>query len=132
MNDGQNKRLKYIKTGVFMLLAIALCVWLEDPFSAETPVELIGILCDCFTVPGVIFLGIGALTWVAHQGGFDSFGYMFSNFSLHNLWVTKQKKKYETFYDYKQAKDEKGRPWLTHFAVLGACSLGIGLILLVI
>ena len=130
MDDKQKLRLKYIRTGVFVLLAIGLCVWLEKPFAAETAKETVGLLCDCFTVPGIMFLGIGGLTWVAHMGAFDSFGYIFRNFSLHNLWTTKPKKKYESFYDYKQAKDEKGRPWLAHFAVLGAISLAVGFLLL--
>ena len=130
MDDKQKLRLKYIRTGVFVRLAIGLCVWLEKPFAAETAKETVGLLCDCFTVPGIMFLGIGGLTWVAHMGAFDSFGYIFRNFSLHNVWMTKPKKKYESFYDYKQAKDEKGRPWLTHFAVLGAISLAVGFLLL--
>lgn len=132
MNDGQKTRLRYIKTGVFVLLAIGLCIWLEEPFAAETTKDLIGNLCDCFTVPGIVFLGIGGLTWVGRMGGFDSFGYLFSNFSLHNLWVTGKKKKYESLYDYKQAKEEKGRHWLSHFAVLGAISLAVGILLLIV
>ena len=100
--------------------------------TAENAKELVGNLSDCFTVPGVVFLGIGGLTWVAHMGGFDSFGYIFSNFSLHNLWTTKAKKKYQSFYDYKQEKEEKGRPWLSHFAVLGAASLAVGILLLIV
>ena len=132
MDDRQKLRLKYIRTGVFVLLAIGLCVWLENPFAAENAKELVGNLSDCFTVPGIVFLGIGGLTWVAHMGGFDSFGYIFSNFSLHNLWTTKAKKKYQSFYDYKQEKEEKGRPWLSHFAVLGAASLAVGILLLIV
>ena len=132
MNGESAQLRRYLKAGIFLLLAIAFCIWWEEPFAGENAQEVIGNLCDCFTVPGVIFLGISGLSWVARMGGFDSFGYIFSNFSLHSLWMQRPKKKYESFYDYKQAKEEKGRTWLSHFAVLGGASLAVGIVLLIV
>ena len=33
------------------------------------------ILCDAFTIPGVIFIMCGALVWISQQGMFDSMSY---------------------------------------------------------
>lgn len=124
--------MRYVRWLVILAAAIAVCVFIEKPHEQETAKEAIGKICNCFTVPGVVFAGVGGLSYISHLGGYDSFGYTFSNFSLHNIWVTKSRKKYDSFYDYKQKKDAKGRKWLPHVLQLGIASLAVGAVLLVI
>jgi len=134
MGEDEKKKLiiRYVKTALSLLLVFTVCLVIENPFEAEDAKGVIWALCDSFTVPGVLFAGIGALSYFAYLGAFDGIGYAFTNFGLHNLWVTKQPKKYKSFYDYKVAKDEKGRTWWPHILIVGLTSLAISLILLIV
>ncbi|MBQ0125127.1 MAG: DUF3899 domain-containing protein [Clostridiales bacterium] len=122
----------YIISIALILVFIALMLNFKDVASQPSAKELMGALSDSFTVPGVLFCGVGGLTFLATLGAYDSFGYIFSRFSLHNVWVTKKREKYESLYDYKTAKDEKGRKWLPYVFFTGLCSLALGVIFLVI
>lgn len=43
--------------------------------TAQDAGERYRILCDAFSIPGVLFLGSGLLTWAAGQGTFDGMSY---------------------------------------------------------
>ena len=130
--DKFKKRVRYIKAFVFWLIAFVACFIIEEPYSETETKEIIEAICNCFTVPGVIFAGIAGLSYIAHIGGYDGISYAFSNFGLHNIFTRQQPKTYDNFYEYKQMKDMKGRKWLPHFLIVGGISLLIGLILLIV
>ena len=128
----KKKIISYLISGAVLLSAIGGCLWWENPFDAVGAKNVIIDICNAFTVPGVWFLGASVLTYLSKLGAYDSFGYTFSNFSLHNLWFTKQPKKYKSFYDYKVAKDEKGRAWWPEGLWLGLGTLTVSGILLIV
>ena len=128
----QLKLSSYIKTGTAWLVLLVLSFWWENPFQKESVSEIFAAVSNAFTIPGVIMTGLGGLTYLASKGAYDGLGYAFSNFGLHNLWTKRQPKKYKTLYDYKAAKDEKGRKWLSSALVVGLVSLSLGVISLVI
>lgn len=133
--DGQekmNKRIAYIKAIVFWIIAFFACLFIENTFALTEKKDIIESICNAFTVPGVIFAGIAGLSYIAYLGGYDGIGYAFSNFGLHNIFVTRQPTRYKDFYEYKQAKDARGRKWLPHYLVIGLASLAIGGILLIV
>ena len=133
MDEEKKKRLiKYIRATVFWAIAFVACIFIEEPYNQEGALEVVGALCNCFTVPGVIFAGIAGLSYISYQGGYDGLGYAFTSFGLHNIFTSRQPKKYKTLYDYKVAKDERGRAWLPHFLVVGVASLAIGIVLLIV
>lgn len=43
--------------------------------EAETALERYLILCDSFTIPGVILVMVGLLVWIGQQGQFDFLSY---------------------------------------------------------
>lgn len=63
-------------------------------------------ISDGLMIMGVVYAGVGLLTWVASTGFFDMLSYGFAS-----LWVMftpfKNPKNHPRFYDYKQARQEK-------------------------
>ncbi len=137
MREYYKKYGKYINLTFFYLLFFAFVFYVgitNKEIENETE-KIVCAICDAFTVPGIIFFGIGVITWVSSKGTFDSFGYMLSNFSIRNIVGTfgkKPKDNYDSFYEYKCAKDERGRTWLKHYFIFGLVSLVIGAVLLIV
>lgn len=124
--------LSCIKPASLLVAAIVACFFIEDPFAETEIKELIGDLADVFTTPGVVFSGIGLLSYFSYLGAYDGLAYAFSNFGLHNLWVTRRTERYKSLYDYRKAKDDKGRKWLPNVLAVGLLSFVIGIILFVV
>lgn len=126
-------RRAYIFTAlVILVLAGIMCFTVERTFDKQSAKEIVGSLCNCFTVPGVVVGGVGALSYIGRLGGFDGLAYAFTSFGLHNIWVTNSKKKPASFYEYKQAKDEKGRVWFPNLLFCGLGALGVAVLLLIV
>lgn len=126
------KYVPYIRWGVIALVAVVLMFVYEHPFAKDGAKEIVGTLSDCFAVPGIVMTGIGALTYLAKLGAYDGLNYAISNFSLHSLIPGTHKDKHESFYDYKKAKDEKGRKWLSQLFCVGLVPLLVSVVLLII
>ncbi len=70
--------LKYgITIGIGLLMAYAY-VATRDLGSLEL-VDKYRVLCDAFTIPGVIMVMAGAIVWVANEGALDGLGYILTN-----------------------------------------------------
>ena len=131
-NTKKRKTRSYLITVLSLLVLLGLCLFYENPFAAEDAKEVMTRLGNAFAVPGVLFAGIGLLSYLASLGAYDSLGYTFSNFALHNIFVSKQPKKYKSLYEYKAAKDEKGRTWWRQGLFVGLASLFVSMVLLVV
>lgn len=131
-NEKLQKITKIVKWSIVCLALIVACFFIEAPYKEKGAADVIGKISNCFTVPGVILFGIGGLSYVSHKGGFDGIGYAFSNFGLHNLWVTRHPKRYKNLYEYKEAKEQKGRKWLPESLFIGLASLALGVVFLII
>ena len=44
-------------------------------FDAEDSAYRYRVLCDAFSIPGIVFIMFGALVWISQQGMFDSMSY---------------------------------------------------------
>ena len=126
------KYMPYVKWGIFAIVTIVIMFIYEKPFSEENAKKIVGAISNCFAIPGVLISGMSGLTYLASLGAYDGLTYIFSNFSLHSLIPGHHKDKKQTLYEYKQAKDEKGRKWQSQAIVIGLCSLGISIILLIV
>ncbi len=118
-----------------LVFAFTLYLGLSNTEIENETERAVCAVSNAFTVPGVFFFSIGVISWVGGKGTFDGLGYMFGNFSRHNVFGAmggKPKERYENFYDYKTAKDERGRKWLPHYVVIGGISLVVGLISLIV
>ena len=136
--DRDNKSGKINKIGY--AVSIALCVaaafavmMIKDVFSLTDAKSVFGVISDAFFVPGAILAGIGGLSRLGAAGAYDTFGYLFSRFAFHNIWVTgARRKKYDSLYDYKQKKDEKGRRWLPYALWTGVGAIGVSVLAIIL
>lgn len=130
--NGPSKWAYLFSVAMVLVLVAIMFFTLEKPYEEETAKEIVGAISNCFIVPGALVGGVGALSYISRLGGFDGLTYAFTNFGLHTLFFTNPKKKHTTFYDYKEAKDEKGRKWFPNMLAAGGGALAVGIILTVV
>ena len=131
--DNSKSKKNYIITIIWYVVAVVICAFYEGLWEQESLKDVIGVLSDMFLIPGMFFAGFGALSYASSEGAYDMLGYIVSNFSLHHIIPgTRPKEKYESFYEYKVAKEKKERPWLSHVFFVGLVGLGISLILVLV
>ena len=135
--ENYEKKLKiraYVWTVGFTLMLVAVMFFLiEKPHEQEGAKAVLIALSNCFIVPAALVGGLGALSYMAHLGAYDGLTYSFKNFGLHNLLGGNPKKKRtQTFREYKEEKDEKGRRWFPHLLWVGLAALVIGIVLAIV
>lgn len=74
--------------------------------SALSDVERYRILCDAFTIPGVILIMAGALVWISNLGGFDGLSYSLK-IALKRLLPFGSVEKPEKYFDYVERRKGK-------------------------
>lgn len=133
-DDSARKRRNYIKAGVTFLALVALLVWRYGTFSLETTQEVLNALSNSFTIPSVAFVVIGGISKLASLGAYDSLVFSVTKYGLHNLipGAANLGPKQHNLYEYKQAKDEKGRRWLPEVLFVGLIGLGISIVFVVL
>ena len=100
----------------------------EEQYRAKTVIDG---LANCFTIPGVILAGVGGISWAAKFGTFDMLGY--GSRSFFGIFIRPLAEDLpRTFYDYRKAKEEKGRVWLVELFWTGIVFLALGLIFTVV
>ena len=83
---------------------------IEEGFSLPK-VEVYRMLCDAFTIPGMTMILLSALVWLTGQGALSGLGYV-TSYALRML-IPRFAKKYgrhETYAEYLERKDAKGKP----------------------
>ncbi len=96
---------KYLITIIAGLAAAALIAWAKDIFAQAEPAKVFHILCDAFFAVGTVITCAGLLVFSSNEGTFDMLVYGVSSFV--DLFRTESKKKYETFFDYREARSDK-------------------------
>ena len=88
--------------------------------EAQNVAERYRILCDAFTIPGIVFVMVGALIRIMDRGLLDGLTYAMR--SLYRVFLPMAAKKDESFYDYVQRRREsrKGRhtAFVLHVGIL--------------
>ncbi len=100
---------------------------IED-FRKLLPMEQYRLLCDAFTIPGMLFILSGCLIALGNAGALDALGYM-----AHYLAVTflpGQKGKVESYYDYVQEKREKNTKGYAFLFAVGGIFMAIAVVFL--
>ena len=67
---GKGHRAPLITFACAAALSLVYCFYV-GVFSITDAGQIIGLLSNAFTVPGVFFLGFGALSFVKRRGGFE-------------------------------------------------------------
>ena len=118
---------KYLITLIAGLAAVAAIVWVKDIFAQTEPAAVCHILCDAFFVVGWVTFAAGALVFTSNEGAFDMLSYGMSSFL--DLFREKSRKKFHTYFDYKQSKAEKKFSF-GFLLICGLLFLAISLVLL--
>ena len=108
---------KYLITLIAGLAAVAAIAWAKDVLAQTEPAQVWHILCDCFFAVGTVLCCAGLLIFSSNEGTFDMMVYGISSFI--DLFRAKSKKKYETFYDYRNSRADVKIP----FGFLLICGL---------
>ena len=99
---------KLLKSGIAVAVGAIIVIIImsaKEIYTETDIIQVMSILCDSFFVAGVVLTCAGLLIFVSNGGVFDIFAYGFHMFiNLFRRDVTKRK--YRTYYDYKEAKKE--------------------------
>ncbi len=117
------KKLKYWLPPLVSLGLTALYVLLQLPIEDSW----LRVLCDGFTLPGLLFLLIGLLLWLTGKGALDGLGYLVQ-FIGRALIPGLSAKAPKTYLEYTQ-RPRRPLPLSSCFAT-GLASLTISLLLL--
>lgn len=119
--------IKYgISGGACLLLAIAYVVS-ADFLNLELKDQL-RILCDAFTLPGMLCIFGGALVWLGNEGTFDGIGYVLS-YAFHALLPGSLNKR-ESYKEYLERKRGKRTTGYGFVFVVGLVCMIISFIFL--
>ena len=77
----------------------------KDIFAQTVQKDVYHILCDAFFVVGVLIECVGLLIFSSNEGTFDIIVYGVSSFV--DMFKKQPNRKYETFYDYRAARQDK-------------------------
>lgn len=87
-----------------------LLAWSRGIFAQTALIHVFHILSDSFLVVGILAACIALMLFVSNEGTFDIVVY-----GLRTFWSFFRKdmsRKYDTFYDYRSARQEKKVPFL--------------------
>ena len=117
-----------LKYGITVLVGAAMAGFiLYDRDVLHLPlVDQYRILCDAFTVPGMLFILSGALLWVSGEGALDGIGYVLS-YAIHAL-LPGSEHKGERYSDYKERKHGQQASGYGFLFVVGLVLMAISLV----
>ena len=100
----------------------------DEQYRAKTVIDG---LANCFTIPGVLLAGVGGISWAAKFGTFDMLGY--GSRSFFGIFIPPLAYDLpKNFYEYRKAKEEKGRKWFAELFLTGLIFLALGLVFTVV
>lgn len=118
---------KYLITLIVGLAAVAAIAWAKDVFAQTEPHRIFHILCDAFFAVGTVLCCAGVLIFSSNEGTFDMISYGVSSFI--DLFRATSKKKYATFFDYREGKADKRIPF-GFLLLCGLIFLAVSLVML--
>lgn len=118
---------KYLSTAIALLIVSLIICLSKDLFSKTEPTEVFRILCDAFSVPGIVYVCFGLLSICNQQGTFDGLGYTLKSW----MRVTKNYRNDESapksYAEYKDSINGKRKiSW--NFIIVGLAFVGIGIV----
>ena len=121
--------LKYGITGGACLLMALLYLFNADFLNLEGP-DRLRILCDAFTVPGLLCLFSGVLVWLGNEGRFDGVGYVLSY--MFHAFLPGSLNKRESYKDYLERKKGKKPAGFAFLLITGAVFTAISMVFLML
>ena len=121
--------LKYgITGGICLVMAIVYLV--NADFLNLEDRDRLRILCDAFSVPGMLCLFSGALVWLGNEGSFDGIGYVLS-YAVRALFPgpMNQRESYKEYLERKHGEKPVGFGFLL---ITGAVFCAVALVFLML
>ncbi len=134
MSKERKKKLrKYIITTVVGLLIGAGVMAIQGFGEAADMDRRMVILCDAFTIPGILLIMAAGLVFVSNNGALDAMGFLLSRLASVFIPGIAASQKHERYGDYVARKREKGGiKGYSFLPITGAVFLAVGVILTVI
>ena len=129
MSKSLNKKAKrYVITSIIAFAITVILLVVSGFFSVELSYrEKIKVLADAFTVPGIMLVAFGALTYVSTEGIFDGVSYA-GRLAFRALVPGMRNNPVEKYGDYKLAKNEKRAKGYSYLFFIGLAFAFIGVI----
>ena len=127
---------KLTKYGVAIVLALGLAflyVYLRVDFADPDATPLVDwykILCDAFTIPGLLYLMFGCLMTLSNQGAMDGLGYVAAN--AVKMLVPGGALKMERFKEYLERRRANRVRGYGFLYLIGAGCMAVSLVFLVL
>ena len=119
--------IKYLVTLLVGFIGVGAVLLLRDVFSMTEAAAIFHTLTDAFFVSGVLITSAGAIVFTSNHGAFDMLAYGLSAFM--DMFRKNEKKKYDSFYDYKESKADK-KAGFGFLLICGAFFLIVSMVML--
>lgn len=130
MNEKRSTIIKYAVAGLIGLVIAACYIFSNNVFKQQDATEIMKIICDGFSVGGLLLLLSGLLTFCNKNGVFDGIGYSFEIVFISRNWSRKRKfEDRRSFADYREEKAKK-RSTSWFLVIVGGIELAIALLFL--
>ncbi len=106
VNDQVKKKLTVflLKYGITTLIGLVMVFTVISNYGyaeATETVDKYRILCDAFTIPGVVILMVGALVWISTTGALDGISFLLSGLVKRLMPIGRwREERDEKFYEY--------------------------------
>ena len=118
-----------IKSGIVSAVGILVVILFvsSSDFGAQTTVDKYKILCDAFTIPGLLMLMFAAMLSISNEGGLDGVSYLVKQgFRMLTFRGISQEK----YLDYVQHRRENRLTGYGFLYLVGAVFMAVALIFL--
>lgn len=130
MSEGKKSRLIKYAVGFGVCGAMALLYLYFHELDNLSAADRYRVLCDAFTVPGMLSILVGALLAVANEGAFNGVGYAVS-IAVKAL-IPGGRNSMESYSDYLERKDGKKVTGFGFLFVVGGVFMVIALVFLML
>lgn len=117
---------KYLITLLVGFFAVGVIIWDKNIFAQTEPIKIYHILCDAFFAAGTVLTCAGLLIFSSNEGTFDMLVYGMRSFF--DLFRKTSRRKYDTFYDYRESRADKKVPF-GFLVIIGLCFLAVSLVM---
>lgn len=128
--EAKAKLLKYGCCVLFIGLLAYLYLNLHSFSDADLSNKL-RLLCDAFTIPGLLLIMFGGLLWASNEGAMDGLGYVLGRLAR-TLVPGDGIRKHERYADYVERKRNNPVRGFSFLFIAGGVSLAVSIVFLVL
>lgn len=125
---------RLLKYGIAFAVASAIAViimWAKGLFTEKSLKDVYTALCDAFFIPGIMYVFLATLFFIAGEGAFDGLSYAFK-MAFYRFGSSKKRRM--TYGEYKEikAQEREGKFSVLFLFVVGLIFVAVSLIMLIL